>query len=59
MKQIKRITAMLMTMMLIFTSSGVTSLAANESSSGATNPNQKGDSGITDYDPNCTAVMKW
>ena len=49
---------MLMVMMLIFTSSGVTSLAANESSSGATNPNQKGDAGITDYDPNCTAVMR-
>ena len=44
MKQIKRITAMLMTMMLIFMSSGVTSLAANESSAGATNPNQKGNS---------------
>ena len=58
MKQIRRITAMLMVMMLIFTSSGVTSLAANESSSGATNPNQKGDAGITDYDPNCTAVMR-
>lgn len=58
MKQIKRITAMLMTMMLIFTSSGVTSLAANESSSGATNPNQKGDSGITTTDPNCVAVMR-
>lgn len=58
MKQIKRITAMLMTMMLIFTSSGVTSLAANESSSGATNPSQKGDSGITTTDPNCVAVMR-
>ena len=58
MKQIKRITAMLMAMMLIFTSSGVTSLAANESSSGATNPNQKGDSGITTTDPNCVAVMR-
>ena len=49
---------MLMSMMLIFTSSGVTSLAANESSSGATNPSQKGDTGITDYDPNCAAVMR-
>ena len=58
MKQIRRITAMLMSMMLIFTSSGVTSLAANESSSGATNPSQKGDTGITDYDPNCAAVMR-
>ena len=58
MKQIKRITAMLIAMMLIFTSSGVTSLAANESSSGATNPNQKGDSGITTTDPNCVAVMR-
>jgi hypothetical protein len=47
-----------MSMMLIFTSSGVTSLAANESSSGATNPSQKGDTGITDYDPNCAAVMR-
>lgn len=58
MKQIRRITAMLMTMMLIFTSSGVTSLAANESSSGATNPSQKGDSGIKTTDPNCVAVMR-
>lgn len=58
MKQIRRITAMLMAMMLIFTSSGVTSLAANESSSGATNPNQKGDSGIMTTDPNCVAVMR-
>ena len=58
MKQMKRITAMLMIMMLIFTSSGITSLAKNESSSGATNPNQKGDSGITTTDPNCVAVMR-
>lgn len=35
---------MLMVMMLVFTSSGITSLAKNESSSGATNPNQKGNS---------------
>ena len=47
-----------MAMMLIFTSSGVTSLAADESSSGATNPSQKGDSGIKTMDPNCVAVMR-
>lgn len=49
---------MLMVMMLIFTSSGVTSLAANESSSGTTNPNQKGESGIMTTDSNCVAVMR-
>lgn len=61
MKRIKRITAVLMAVMLLFTSadfSSFISLAAPESSSGATNQNQKGDSNIKNPDTNCVAVMR-
>ena len=56
-KRLKRMLSMLLIVVLMATSVELTAFAV-ESPTGATNPSQKGDAGVTSFDPNITAFMR-